>query len=97
MRGYKECPESEERERYKAVTAAGERITQLHARTPLGLAVKLRYLLSELGCSRAKENALVYGEPITDDMLQDGRERLGWDVVQNAERLARPAAAAGRA
>ena len=95
MRGYKECPESESDERWKAVTAAEEKIAQLHARTPLGLAVKLRHLLHELGVSPATQNALVYGGPITDDLLQDGREHLGWQVVQIAERLARPAA--GRA
>jgi len=95
MRGYKECEESESDERWKAVTAAGERITQLHARTPLGLAVKLRYLFHELEVSPATQDALVYDKPVTDDLLQDGREELGWDVVQIAERLARQAA--GRA
>lgn len=87
--------EGDSDERYDAVTTAERKIEELHARTPLGLAVKLRYPFHELEVSPATQNALVYGGPIMDDLLQDDRERLGWSVVQIAERLARPAA--GRA
>ena len=87
--------EAEEQRLDTACDEADSRIEQLHARTPLGLAVKLRYPFHELEVSPATQNALVYGGPIMDDLLQDDRERLGWSVVQIAERLARPAA--GRA
>lgn len=91
MRAYKECEESESDQRYDAVTMAERKIEEMHACTPLGLAVKLRYLFHELEVSPATQDALVYGEPVTDDLLQCPRQRLGWSVVQIAERLARPA------
>jgi len=89
--------EAEEQRLDAACDEADSRIEQLHARTPLGLAVKLRYLFHEWAAERDAQHALAHNEPITDDMLPDARSKLLWEVVRIAERLARPAAAAGRA
>lgn len=80
---------------YDAVREVERRIEDLHARTPVGLAVKARLLFCDLEVAKDTQDALVYGRPITDDMLQDDRERLSWSVVQSLERLVRPAPAPG--
>lgn len=89
-----DLPEAEDQSLDRAVDEAEARLEGLPARTPLGLAVKVRYLFQMMELSREAQNALVYDKPITDEMLRDGRERFGWSVVQAAERLARPARSA---
>ena len=87
-----DLPEGEDRRLTRALDEAERQIEELYPSTPLGLAIKLRYLFHEVGATdRNVQRTLAHGEPITDDMLPDPTSRLAWQVVGIAEQLARRA------
>jgi hypothetical protein len=67
-------------------------ITWLPARTPAGLAVKLRLLFFAYQERLVEQNFLLHGGERPDSWLGDYRERLCWNAKQDAERLAGVAA-----
>ena len=73
---------------YAAVEAAADRICEMTPSGTAGLAVRLKLLFSRWSEDPDVHYALAYGDPITDDMLPDGRTAHAWAVIQDAERMA---------
>lgn len=78
----------EQREPYwQEVYGALDRMEALPARTPDGIAVKLRYLHAALGETMESYDTILKGQPPTADCLADFRHRLLWKTMQDAERM----------
>ncbi len=75
---------------YDAIWSAEDRLRAIPARTPEGLAVKLRWLWCEQKeDSRRPYDVIFYGAPITPDLIEDWRDQLFWKLIADAERMAR--------
>lgn len=78
----------EERDPYwEPVWGAVRRMKELPARTPAGMAVKLRYLFASLGELTESYEAIWYGTHPSDELLSDSRYRMLWDLIADAETM----------
>jgi len=81
---------NEEYDPYDEVVFAAEaRVRSIPARTPEGLAVKLRWLWceqKEVGQAQAYD-VIFYGAPIPPDLIEDWRDQLFWSLIADAERM----------
>lgn len=72
----------------RVVIEALERLHRIPATTPQGVAAKLRWFWAATGESCDHYNAVVNGTAVTDEVLGDWRYRLGWNLIQDIERMA---------
>lgn len=70
------------------VDAAQDRVLNEPARTPAGLALKLRILFALLAEEAEAEEAALFGGPVPRIVLTDHRYRHFWNVIEQAEQLA---------
>ncbi|HYD68494.1 hypothetical protein [Azospirillum sp.] len=74
-------------ESQRRVTACAEVLESHPAHTPVGIAAKLRYLVSGIHDSPAAWKALVEGGSLQDAIVDDSRAKALWDVISEVEAL----------
>lgn len=82
----------DERERaWARVWRAVDRMKALPARTPAGLAAKLRYLFASFGQGPEDYDAIWNGTQPNEETLADGNMGMLWCTIGEAERMTAPA------
>jgi len=72
---------------FRLIGEATDGLLSIPASTPRGMAVKLRWLWQRMLESSEAYDVIVHGLPVPDELLDDSRSRLVWDLIAEAERM----------